>query len=577
MHGSNHKKINMWNRLLSIFRNQKSVEYDLNSDQDNFDDLLRKQRAIIHHIHAMIREVNPDTAIQNILNELLDFLKVDHVSIIEYDLENSVTNCTYEAMKEGVIGIKDSCHALPVNQFTWWTEQIKKDIPIVIHRIDQMSPKAALAKQKMEEQGVKSIMVVPFISKNEGLGYICADTIHQYRKWNNNDYQWFFSFSNVISIYIELRRREARRLKANTEISKFEQLFKLIADHAKVGYAQYNALTKEGYAADSWYQNVGAAPGTPLPEVLNEKKYIHPDDREMLESLSKQLTTGEANSLRANVRVIHKDGRLTWSCFNCVVRDFRPDENVIEVLSINYDITELKDMESKLIEARNKAETSDRLKSAFLANMSHEIRTPLNSIIGFSDLLIHCDDEEERREYAEIVRKNNAILLQLISDILNISKIESGTFEFHIKEIDVKQLCTETIYAYQMEAKDQVKIQLEEGLKEYTIQGDKARINQIICNFLNNAIKFTEQGSITLGYQQLSEHELKFYVRDTGIGIAADKLNIVFDRFVKLNSFTSGTGLGLPICKSIVEQIGGKIGVDSKEGEGSCFWFTHPM
>lgn len=568
------KKKNIWNSVKSIFRSSKENKF--NSEYNNFDNLLNRQRSIIHYIHALIREANPDTAIQNILNELLDFLKVDHVSIIEYDMENKVTNCTYEALKEGIPGIKETCRALPISQFTWWTEQIIKDIPIVIPRIEQMPSKAALAKQKMVEQGVKSIIVVPFISKNNGLGYICADTIQEYRDWSNDDYQWFCSISNVISIYIELRRRETERIKAQIQIHEFEQLFNLIADHAKVGYAQYNIINKQGYAADSWFENVGVAPGTSLKETLENKTYIHPDDREIIDKFSQQILTGEANTLRANIRIMRKDNKISWSCFNCVVRDYRPKDGIVEILSINYDITELKDMEISLIEARNKAETSDRLKSAFLANMSHEIRTPLNSIIGFSDLLVHCEDAEERQQYVEIIRRNNTILLQLISDILDISKIESGTFEFNMQNIEIRFMCAEIIKSYQTETTDNVKIQLEEGLQEFYIKSDKNRITQIISNFINNAIKFTEEGSITLGYQLIPGHEVKFYVRDTGIGIPADKMETIFERFVKLNCFMPGTGLGLPICKSIVEQLGGNIGVDSKEGEGSCFWFTYP-
>lgn len=571
---STSKKKSIWNKIISVFR--QSEENTSKSEFNNFDNLLIRQRSIIHYIHALIREADPDTAIQNILNELLNFLDVDHVSIIEYDMENKVTNCTYEALKDGIPGIKDTCRALPISQFTWWTEQIIKDIPIVIPKIEQMSAKAALAKQKMVEQGVKSIIVVPFISQNNGLGYICADTIHHYRDWSNDDYQWFFSFSNVISIYIELRRRESERIKAQIQIQEFEQLFKLIANHAKVGYAQYNVINKQGYAADSWFENVGATPGTSLKELLEKKTYIYPDDREIIDTFSRQALAGEVNTLRANIRIMRENGKISWSCFNCVVRDYRPENGIVEILSINYDITELKDMEESLIEARNKAETSDRLKSAFLANMSHEIRTPLNSIIGFSDLLVHCDDAEERQQYAEIIRRNNTILLQLITDILDISKIESGTFEFNMQNIEIRFMCAEIIKSYQTETTDSVVIQLEEGLQEFYIKSDKNRISQIISNFINNAIKFTEKGSITLGYQLTSEHEVKFYVRDTGIGIPSDKTEAIFERFVKLNCFMPGTGLGLPICKSIIEQLGGSIGVCSKEGEGACFWFTHP-
>lgn len=574
---SKNKERTLWDKFRSIFHSGKKDDTGVNHEQNSFDNLLNKQRSIIHYLHALIREADPDTAIQNILNEILNFLDVDHVCIIEYDMENKVTNCTYEALKKGIPSIKETCRALPIDEFSWWTEQIIKDIPIIASRIEDISSKAALAKQKMIEQGVKSVMIVPFISKNEGLGYICADTIRQYREWSKDDYQWFFSFSNVLSIYIELRRREISRLKAESKIYDFEQIFKLIANHAKVGYAQYNVATGQGYASDSWYHNVGEKPGKSLRDVVRNKTYLAPEDKERMDAYTQQVLAGEADALRTNVRFIREDGKVIWSCFNCVVRNQNPKKDEIEILSINYDITELKEMEQKLIEACNKAETSDQLKSAFLANVSHEIRTPLNSIVGFSDLLVDCDNAEERQQYATIIRKNNNNLLKIISDILDTSKIESGTFTFNYKMVETKHLCTEIIQSYQMVTEAKVLPQLEEGLQEYHVQCDKARITQVISNFINNAIKFTEKGSIILGYRQISEHELKFYVRDTGIGIPANKINIIFERFMKLNRHSQGTGLGLSICKSIVEQAGGKIGVDSKVGEGSCFWFTHPM
>lgn len=572
-------KKNLWHKIVSFLGYSNSQEDHTVAHQEEyaFDSLLNRQRSIIYYIHELIREKDPDTAIQTILTKLLDFLNVDHVCIIEYDIPRGVTNCTYEALRENVISIKESCRALPISQFTWWTEQIKKDIPIVFSKLEDMPAEGALAKQKMEEQGVKSIMVVPFISKDEGLGYICADTTHEYRNWSDNDYQWFFSFSNVISIYIELRRRETNKILAINKIRQFEDVFKLIADYAKVGYAQYNAVTKDGYAADSWYHNVGATPDMPLRDLLTDMPNIYPDDRDVIRTFAEQALTGETDTLRANIRIMRENGLITWTCFNCLVRDFRPQEGMVDVMCINYDITEQKEMEASLVEACNKAEASDRLKSAFLANVSHEIRTPLNSIIGFSDLLADCDEPEERREYADIIKKNNNILLQLISDILDISKIESGTLSLNLEKLEVKSLCTEIIHSYQTEATDEVQILLEHGLQKYHILSDNLRIRQIISNFINNAIKFTESGSITLGYQRISDKELKFYVRDTGMGIPADKIHTIFERFVKLDAFVPGTGLGLSICQRLVEQMHGTIGVESKEGEGSCFWFTHPL
>ena len=222
-----------------------------------------------------------------------------------------------------------------------------------------------------------------------------------------------------------------------------------------------------------------------------------------------------------------------------------------------------------------KAERSNQLKSAFLANMSHEIRTPLNAIVGFSDLLVETEELEERQEYIKIVRENNDLLLQLISDILDLSKIEAGTFEFTNGDVDVYLLCEDIVRSMRMKAKGEVELVLDNHLPVCHVISDRNRIHQVISNFVNNAMKFTSEGSIHVGYK-LKDGELEFYVEDTGIGIEKEQLPHIFERFVKLNSFVHGTGLGLSICQSIVEQLGGRIDVDSEKGKGSRFWFTIP-
>ena len=230
----------------------------------------------------------------------------------------------------------------------------------------------------------------------------------------------------------------------------------------------------------------------------------------------------------------------------------------------------------KLNKAQKSAENSIRAKSLLLSNMSHEIRTPLNAIVGFSSLLAETDSRSERQEYIKIVQENNELLLQLISDILDLSKIEAGTFNFVYTNVDVNETCSEIIKSMGMKVSKGVELIFGELFPECYIYTDKNRFTQVISNFINNALKFTQQGSITLGYEQVSHQKIKFYVRDTGMGIPEEKQKSVFERFVKLNTFVQGTGLGLSICKSIVSQMGGEIGVDSTEGVGSCFWFTHP-
>ena len=226
------------------------------------------------------------------------------------------------------------------------------------------------------------------------------------------------------------------------------------------------------------------------------------------------------------------------------------------------------------IREREKAEEANRLKSAFLANMSHEIRTPLNAIVGFSTLLANEENLEERQEFIKIIENNNELLLQLINDILDLSKIEAGTLEFIYSDVDVNSLLTEIEQSYRIRNRHpEIQIFFEERLPQCIIHTERNRLTQVINNLLTNSMKFTTRGSIRFGYRQ-EGNRLRFYVKDTGCGIPADKIDSVFGRFVKLNNFQQGTGLGLSICKTIVEKLGGEMGVESEEGVGTLFWFT---
>ena len=363
---------------------------------------------------------------------------------------------------------------------------------------------------------------------------------------------------------------------AYNKIQEFESFFDLVGDYAKVGYAHFDALSRDGYALRSWYRNVGEEEGTPLPENIGIHSHFHPEDRAVMIDFLDKVIKGESSKLSRDVRIRRADGNYTWTRVNVLVRNYQPQDNIIEMLCINFDITELKETERMLIGAKEKAEEADRLKSAFLANMSHEIRTPLNAIVGFSSLLEEAEDAEEKHLYATIIEENNKLLLQLISDILDLSKIEAGTFDIIPEQVDAQQLCNELLQSMQVRATEQVEILLAPELPELTFTSDKNRLYQVLLNFVTNALKFTSEGSIVIDYR-INGNEVRFSVQDTGMGIEPEKQEAIFTRFVKLNNFIAGTGLGLPICQSIVTQLGGKIGVESEPGKGSCFWFTHPI
>ena len=252
-------------------------------------------------------------------------------------------------------------------------------------------------------------------------------------------------------------------------------------------------------------------------------------------------------------------------------------ENGIEAAVLRIDnITERAKMIKELEQAKLKAEQSDRLKSAFLANMSHEIRTPLNAIIGFSELLQNTDEAEERMEYMNIINNNNEILLRLIGDVLDLSKIESGTVEMVPEEFDFCELVRGLHTDWQFRNRNMnIEFMVEIPCNECMAYMDRNRIIQLFTNFISNAFKYTVKGKIVCGFEPYDD-EIKIYVRDTGIGIPADKKDVVFERFSKLDDFAQGTGLGLSICKAIVDALGGKIGFESTENEGSCFWALFP-
>ncbi len=785
-------------------------------------DLFSQQNSISHSLFALFHTQDISTVINKILGEILQQYPQGQIYIVEYDQETQAHICRYQVRNDHSYPDSSSSDQ-PVSSAFWWTQQlIVQKTPVILAHLDELPPQAAGIKESLEAQGVKSLLAVPMFSRNGTWGYAGINIHNKQHVWKNEDYQWFSTLMNIISICIEFHKTEEKnltekqylanlykhmpigfaRLKvlydrdrnitdcllldandfclsfykiqpeeigkkaselplniakhfpvfqevlhnniprgvyfnleepekychatlytpqkdeiislftdmtetfmahkaldhserilrniyknlpagielydkdgylidindkeleifglqhkeqclginifdnpimpeemkmklrneentnfsfdynfdklngyypsskkgitnlltkvtmlydkqnnftnyllinidrtettiAYNQIQEFKNFFTLVGDYARVGYAHFNALTREGYALSSWYQNVGEINGTPLPKIIGVHNHFHPDDRAVMISFLDKVLKGKATSLRQDMRILRPNQRMTWTRVNVLVRDYRPQDGMIEMLCINYDITELKEVEAKLTKAKEKAEESDRLKSAFLANMSHEIRTPLNAIVGFSNLLAETEDKTEQQQYLEIVEKNNELLLQLISDILDLSKIESGTFEMSYGKIEVNHLCIDIVEILKNKTQPGVELLFVSPGAEFYILSDAVRLQQILTNFINNAIKFTHSGSIKVGYR-LEENHIEFYVADTGIGISPEQQADIFHRFVKLNNFVPGTGLGLSICKNIIKQLKGQIGVESTPGQGSRFWFTLP-
>lgn len=792
-------------------------------------DLLYRQTSISHSLFRFLKDEDISAGIYDILKDILDFFRGGRVYIFQYDEKCQYQSCTYEVVAPGVAPEKEMLQRVYADSLPWWTSQIMAQKPVLLETLRQLPEHACAEYEILVKQNIKSLMVTPLVANDQVWGYMGIDLVDRTRMWTNEDYQWFSSLANVISICIELRKTKdeavrertflsnlfrymplgyvrmsivcdekdnpygyyvtdansifadllgkpvsafigktassfsgeaapkleylldivntgthkemdmcfeltnkhchvviyspeknevvalfldttdsvqthqaldhseklfknifanipagveiydkdgflvdinnkdmeifgvrdkqdvigvnlfenpnvsaqlAERIQTEdmvdfrlnyafdqtegyystskqpkdvihlyTKVSKvydskgnftgyaminidnteridtmsricdFENFFLLISDYAKVGYAKLNLLDRKGYAIKQWYKNMGEDENTQLADVVGIYSKMYPSDRRRMLDFFCKARVGEAKHFQGEMRIERpgEKGKWNWVRTNVVVNLFEPENGQIELIGVNYDITELKETEAMLIEAKEKAETADRLKSAFLANMSHEIRTPLNAIVGFSSLMGETEDMEEKRLYMAIIEENNDLLLQLISDILDLSKIEAGTFDFVKKELDVNVLCEDIVRFMKMKAKPGVEVLFDRHLPECRIVSDRNRLNQVIANFVNNAIKFTTAGSIRVGYDKVDETHLRFYVADTGLGIEPEMQVRIFDRFIKLNTFVHGTGLGLSISKSIIEQLGGTIGVDSEPGKGSCFWFVLPI
>ena len=375
--------------------------------------------------------------------------------------------------------------------------------------------------------------------------------------------------------YLLINADKTETTVAYNKIQEFEEFFELVGDYAKVGYAHFNILSGHGYAQKSWYRNVGEADETPLSDIFGTYRHFHPDDRALLIRFLDDARKGLTTKLSKEMRVLREDGTYTWTHVNLLVKKYAPQDRIIEIISINYDITELKRTEEMLVKARDKAEASDRLKSAFLANMSHEIRTPLNAIVGFSSLLTSTENAAEKELYNSLIGHNNKLLLNLINDVIDLSKIESGYLELRPDWVNLTEPLDESVAEYVHQVPSGVELLTNYPAHDSLVELDRLRIKQILSNFLSNALKNTTTGHVEVFYE-VDHQSVRIGVKDTGRGIPQNMLEKIFERFEKLDSFAQGAGLGLPICKLIVEKMNGRILVDSQLGIGTTFIIELP-
>lgn len=489
-------------------------------------------------------------------NKLEKVLRDMPIGLCLYNIDGSITFANDRAMN--IFGVKSFEEAKVFNLFrsTLLTEQVKRSI-----REQDMvdaSFEYSYGKMPFEQVGDCNSMRITVMAR----------------------YSKLYSSDGEMKAYLVAYVDKTREQNNSQKIHELDEIISLTADFAQLGYARINVIDNTGYATRQWYKNNKMPIDDSSTGISDFVDLLHPDDRKVSDDFRNAVRQGKNVRLNRRMRIRRPGEKDAWDYLQVysVVTKYEPQYGVIEISTLTQCVNHQVRLEHSLLKAKEEAEQADKLKSAFLANMSHEIRTPLNAIVGFSQMLCHNDvPEQEKNEMMKIVEENNELLLQLISDILDLSKLEAGTLEFVEKDVDVNNICKAVAASIEMKVKDGVKVKVECQKEECHIMSDPNRLKQVLINFASNAAKFTNRGHIIVGYHFSKKDRIRFFVEDTGIGIPEDMKAKIFERFVKLNSFVQGTGLGLQISKEIVQRLGGVVGVESEPGEGSMFWFDIPV
>ena len=534
---------------------------DLIAIQENLEATNRRQALFIKVLQILQLEPDIPTAMNMALAEIGRYTGVDRLATWENHLDGVTYGCTNEWCNDGIEPAIDYLRSMTIEAGKPWFDMLEENHIICTSDIYSLDP---FITQMLEVQGVKAIAVFPLSQLGVHFGFLSFNFCWN-KQWDEKDVELMSQISQIVST-------ATKRWQVETSLQQSQRTMQKVLDNinANIFVSDYDTL-KVIFANKPFREEAGEVPA----------------NAECWRMLNAGLENGckhcpKPKLLDANRKFT---GVHFWEDYNPVTKRWYTIQSMAikwldgrwAIMELATDITTRKQVELELIQAKEKAEESDRLKSAFLANMSHEIRTPLNAIVGFSSLLAETDEAELRHVYMSLVQENNELLLNLISDILDISKIEAGMIDLVMGRVDVPQLCREVIATFSHKKRDTaVELRFDENSPQIVIDADKNRIVQVLSNFLTNALKFTTKGSITLSYLLEDESQVRFCVTDTGKGIPDEQKHEIFNRFVKLDSFVQGAGLGLSICQSLVKRMGGKIGVESREGEGSCFWFTHP-
>lgn len=569
-----------YSTLLSPVLEKGKVKYIVGSSRDitenkRTEQQLNKKDALQSLLITLATELinipleEVDRQINRMLHKIGEFTGLDRVYVFIHNYDKEITRNTHEWCAEGIKPEIENLRATPFSFFTDWHEKHSRGEDIYIPRVSDM-PREHPMRAVLESQNIKSLLLLPLLYQKNNIGFVGFDSVRHERMFEKDEINLLKVLSLMISNMEEWR-------KAQERLQKSQRRYKMLVENLNEVIYTLDTQAFITYISP----NIEYLIGFTINEVLGKHfvDFVHPEDKNDRIAQFKKILSGISEP--AEYRLLKKDGTSLWIRTNA--RPILEEGKLKGVQGALTDITDLKQYQKDLIKAKDKAQESDRLKSAFLANMSHEIRTPMNGILGFTELLKdHHYEDDRQREFVEIIEQSGHRMLNLINDIIDVSKIESGQMPVSMSEVNVNQEM-EAVYSFFLPrcTKENKNVELQLCIPDQPkfISTDQTKLQSILSNLVSNAFKFTNAGEVSMGYVEKSG-QLEFFVRDTGTGIKEEKLDSLFDRFFQADpmdaSNDEGAGLGLAITKAFVALLGGQIWVKSEYGSGTVFYFSLP-
>ena len=556
---------------VSVLQGMLSSLYGEYNASEQFHILLERQNYIIDILHQLQMTNNISDTINDIIQNLGLYSQAGSVNIFEKSSDGKFVNNTFEWCDEGITSIIDKFHGIQYECFPVSHEMFEKDKIVRINNFEELhSDIAAIFHYSTNS----AILFVSIDYRGEEIGILSISHYNDV-EWTENDIDFVRKVTEVLATAILRKRMEQ-------ELSESETRFRTIVQQSSDLILILDSIGTMKYVSPGCTKITGYDPAKVTG--LNIKKFVHPDDFAYLMSefdkILKKDISYDTIPDTIPFRIFNSEGTIVP--VESIGRKVLEDANIEGIIVTIRDVSKQKGIEHSLIEAKEAAEAANNMKSAFLANMSHEIRTPMNGIVGFSSL-IHKEAQSPRiLKYSQLVNDNCQLLLHLLDDIIDISKIESGQLKMMPHDCNINRLLSDGMMLYyellKKHGKEKVEIILENNDLDETIYVDPVRLLQIVTNLVSNAIKFTGKGYVIFGYNRYDEEHLLFYVKDSGLGIPLENQHDIFERFRQVEKYRQqnigGTGIGLSISRSLVEMMGGKIWVESKQGEGANFYFT---